>query len=202
VYARLTGDSTDIRAQEAKGKAGQFALLHMPHEKTKINAYTQALMELGALVCVPKNPRCGDCPLTADCEALQNQKQHLLPYKSKRSPHKNIDVTVLIIQNEAGGILMRRRKERLLHGLWVYYLIEEALSEPEIRHRVFSMGFGINSIEKMNRAKHIFTHLIWHMQCYRIKVSGGVDAPEDCVFISPEKFETIALPSALQYFTL
>ena len=199
VYARLAGDDTDIRRPEAKAAATAFVQAHMPSRPDDIRQYTQALMELGALVCVPgKAPHCEICPLQADCTAFRQGTQSRLPYKSPRAAHKHVDMTVLIIRNPRGETLMRQRTQRLLQGLWVYYLLEEILSETEVCWFVENLGYRILALEPAGTATHTFTHLKWHMRAFVLQIEEASHTPEGYVFVGPNA--PIALPSAMGYF--
>ncbi len=83
--------------------------------------FNQGMMELGATVCMPKNPDCDNCPISFDCTAIRLAKTDVIPYKSvaKKKPHKHIGVG--IIQREDGKVLIALRPEIvMLGGLWEF----------------------------------------------------------------------------------
>ena len=194
VFARLRNDESDVVRPETKKVLTAYLLDIMPREA---GAFNQAAMELGALVCVPKNPRCAECPVSDFCEARRGGREKDLPIKAKKPPRKVQDMTVLLVINEAGEILVRRRTERLLQGLWEYVLAEGYVDAAEMLQ---AWGFADAAIEDAGRAVHVFTHLEWHMTGCRCAVQGR-DAPKGYEFVPLAVLESLALPSALSAFT-
>ncbi|MDR1663676.1 MAG: A/G-specific adenine glycosylase [Clostridiales bacterium] len=201
VYARLADDATDISAPAAKKSAAAFIKAAMPTEPKRVSQFTQALMELGALICVPgREPRCGECPLERVCLSRRAGREKLLPVKSSKRPPKETDITVLLIQNPTGRVLTRRRTENLLRGMWVFYLIEKSLTEEEISGYVRSMGYTIQAWEAIGSASHVFTHRIWRMKGYAVYVHE-THTVEDYAFTSKEALGQLALPKAMRFYS-
>ena len=92
---------------------------------------TQALMELGALVCVPRNPKCPDCPLREGCVAKRDSLTDVLPVKPKKKPRKLVDVFALWLETEQGVLVKQRPNEGLLAGLWQLPAAERDTGEYE-----------------------------------------------------------------------
>jgi len=194
VFARLRNDDADVMLAETKKRLSAFLTGIMPEDA---GAFNQAVMELGALVCVPGNPNCGECPVSAFCEARQAGCETALPVKAKKPPRRVQEMTVLLVTNEAGEILVRRRTERLLQGLWEFVLLEGHVDAAESL-RVW--GFADGSVTGAGSAVHVFTHLEWHMAGWRCAVRGHV-APEGYEFVPVPVLRSLALPSALAHFT-
>ena len=116
VVSRLTNDSGDIGSTVTRQRLSQAADRLL--DKKRPGLFNQAMMDLGATVCLPKNPRCLVCPVAELCEARKQGTQHELPVKLRRTEPVRIDRTLLIV----------RRKERILFrqlaGFW-------ELPEPE-----------------------------------------------------------------------
>jgi A/G-specific adenine glycosylase len=217
IYARLANDATDIASPVVKTRAALFIHNHMPETPTEISAYTQALMELGALVCVPKNPRCGACPLANECRARIKGRERELPAKTRRKPTPVVPVLVLLIISPDGRVLMRRRTEGLLRGMWVYYLAEDAdkinfgridqnlntasamASLSQITALLKPMGYTCAHAGHKLNARHTFTHRVWDMACYEVRVNEN-HAFGDYRFLTPEEREAAARPAAMKYF--
>ena len=206
LYARLANDDIDINTAKAKQRATALITANMPNNPTQMSYYTQALMELGALVCTPKNPQCHVCPLVHNCEAHAKGKILDLPIKSqKKSPIKE-DLMVLRIFSPAGKVLMRKRTEGLLHGMWVYYLINtvtENLSLHTMRDKITEYlkkhGYTILSMTVIGKARHTFTHRIWQMTGYDVHIKE-TSLIEDYQWLSPQEVDNIAVPVAMRYF--
>jgi A/G-specific adenine glycosylase len=117
VVARFTGDAADIGASATKIRFDKKAsALLDPRDPGRFN---QAIMELGATICLPRNPLCLLCPVSADCQARAQGIQSQLPVKLKRTQPVRVDATLLIIER-AGRILLWRRNpdSRRLGGFW------------------------------------------------------------------------------------
>jgi A/G-specific adenine glycosylase len=121
--------------------------------------YTQAIMELGALVCKPKNPKCDECPLSKFCMAYELGTQEQRPYLSKKAKKKIIHYNVYIIKNNS-QIYLRKRTEKLLGGMYEFPQFEANKQ----------LDFKFETIKSLGHKKHVFTHLVWEMDVYEIKL--------------------------------
>lgn len=198
VFSRLENSEEDIMLPKTKQTAADFVSAIMPAGRA--GCFTQALMELGALVCIPKNPRCVECPVFSLCKAYQDGRQHELPKKTAKKPQKKEDKTILIIRNSNGAILMRRRSEKLLSGLWAFYLTDFEMSEQMVYEHLTELRFLPANIRKMGGAKHVFTHIIWQMQGYDCQIDGG-DPPEGYQWIAQADIKNLAIPAAFRFYT-
>ncbi len=198
IFARIESSALDIALAHAKDIAGGFVLSMMPSVRT--GCFTQALMEIGALVCTPKNPNCTACPAQRLCRAYAKGMQHKLPIKSKKAPPRHLEKTVLIIRNEAGQVLLKKRTEKLLGGLWEYYIVERKMDSKKAKQFVKALGYIVESVVPIGPAQHVFTHLVWHMEGYYCKVKGN-DLPPDYVFLDLEVLDEIPMPTALSVYT-
>ena len=151
---------------------------------------TEALMELGALVCLPKSPRCEICPVQEDCRAKQANAVGLYPKKLKK-PEKSIDIKVIIVDlNENKRILLRKRTESLLNKMYEF---------PD-ENTLLSDGFTINRGEEVLQAEHIFTHRIWKMTGVTASVSHPEGLPEGYGRYTLSEMDALAIPSAMKAF--
>lgn len=155
----------------------------------------QALMELGATVCRPRDPRCADCPLTAHCTAFATGVQHEVPFRRPTKPRARRRALAWRIERpEDGRILVARRSEHgLLGGLWEFPLVdlaEDAHGTDEIdetnvgrqtaaTHRADSvpLGLAIERVEQGDDVRHIFSHLELVVTTCRAVVRSGASLP-------------------------
>ncbi len=116
VLARLTNDSGNISTAPVRKRLHETAqrLLDPSHP----GDFNQALMELGATVCLPKEPRCTDCPISADCEARRLGRQNDLPVRTRPVPPIAIEKTLLVIERDGAVLLWRRTGRGRMHGFW------------------------------------------------------------------------------------
>ncbi len=138
------------------------------------SAFNQGLMELGALICTPKSPKCGECPVQPFCESEKYNEQLFLPIKKKKKKIPNVYRISLIIADDKHILLTQRPKEGLLADLWELPSIEQEqpLSEEEwqlLIHQQF--GEEIELGEKWGSLKHIFSHKKWLIEVYRANFS-------------------------------
>ena len=189
VYARLMGDNGDISTPQMKKKADQAVGRVIPAEAP--GAFNQALMELGATVCLPNGaPLCERCPAKEFCAALSQERISELPVKAPKKPRRVEARTVWLIFRGNSVALRRRPGRGLLAGLWEF--------PSETGTGPFPRGWGIEarSNEYAGQAKHIFTHIEWHMTLR--KVDADTDAlPLGWVWASRAELEQkYAVPNA------
>ncbi len=197
LFARLLANEADIGIQKTKNALKAFLQTIMPEENT--GAFTQGLMELGALVCTPKNPDCTHCPLASMCQARATGRVGELPVKAPKRPQKHMPVTVLLIENPLGQVLMAKRTERLLHGMWTFYQQEADWGTEEIIEHLSELGFTGEAPVPAGSARHIFTHLVWHMEAYMCRIAQ-TQPPKGYAFIDKQALSALAIPSAHSCF--
>lgn len=223
VLTRLTGDDTDIMKQSFRNQVETtlrpvMENLKLPEELVGQlkdgnvpGALNQALMELGATVCVPNGaPLCSECPWQEMCQAKKQGRIEQLPVKSKAKARKIEKRTVLILR-DGDKVAIRKRPERgLLAGLYELPNVEGHLKQEEVLAHVKQMGFSPIRIQKLEDAKHIFSHIEWQMQGYAILVEEPVEpdgilskeeASKVLLVEAADASERYAIPSAFVAYT-
>ncbi len=199
VFARLYNDEGDIMQPAVKAATTQKVMAQQPAEAP--GDFNQALMELGALVCTPGQPDCAACPLQALCLGRQSGNPARLPQKAPKKARKKCELTLCLAQDAAGRWLLQKRGEQgVLAGLWQPpVLAEEALDEKRALAAAQKLlPAAVLLKEKPLKAKHIFTHLEWHMTAYVMAVPC-TPPPEGCVWASPAQLEQeYTLPGAFK----
>ena len=199
VFARLYNDEGDIMQPAVKAATTQKVMAQQPAEAP--GDFNQALMELGALVCTPGQPDCAACPLQALCLGRQSGNPARLPQKAPKKARKKCELTLCLAQDAAGRWLLQKRGEQgVLAGLWQPpVLAEEALDEKKaLASAQKLLPAAVLLKEKPLKAKHIFTHLEWHMTAYVMAVPC-TPPPEGCVWASPAQLEQeYTLPGAFK----
>ena len=124
--------------------------------------FNQALMDLGATVCLPRQPRCPDCPLRANCKARQKGLQDRLPRKKPRKPLPHYDVVAAVILKRGRVLISRRKPEALLGGLWEFpggkvqpRETHAAALRRELREE---LGIEISVGEPLAVVRHAYSH--------------------------------------------
>ena len=197
VFARVEDNHMDIADTATRAALAKVIADIMPAERA--SCFNQSLMELGALVCLPKNPLCQECPLYDLCRARLAGTQRQLPVKSPKKAAKTLDKTFLLLISPEGELLMRKRTERLLHGLWEPYSVDMGLGRAESLAHAGDAGLWASRIKDIGGSRHIFTHLIWEMTGYAIFVREkcGVAGYE---WVTKAMLEAMAVPTAVAYY--
>lgn len=143
----------------------------------------QALMDLGATVCLPNaTPLCADCPLHSACAAHQKGRETDLPLRIKKQSRAIDKMTLLLIHFDDGVLLRKRPDLGLLAGLYEYPHAPGHLTQNEALRYVEALGFSPVRIAKLPPAKHLFSHREWHMHAYEVWADQWTDftrrAPE------------------------
>ena len=184
VMSRILGDERDIALQSTKDAVREMLLTVIP--KQFPGQYNQALMELGATVCLPNGaPLCEQCPVREHCVAWQQQRTDRLPVKSGKKARKIEERTVYLLFYQGKVALRRRPDKGLLAGLWEYP--NELAGEVPAGAEVCCKG------------KHIFTHIEWHMQAVVLNADSE-DLPEGWVWASKRDLDSkYAVPNAFRF---
>lgn len=201
VFARLYNDAQDIMRPETKQWCTARVMAQQPPENP--GDFNQALMELGALICLPGTPDCAACPLAALCLGRRAGDPGRLPVKAPKKPRRAVALTLALVQDENGRWLLQKRPEGgVLAGLWQPpVLAESTLDEAAALEALRALCPGAEPVSgKPVTARHIFTHLEWQMTA-RLYNAPGTAAPENCVWASPAELESIyTLPGAFRAF--
>lgn len=169
IVARVSEDDSDILKESTKRRVTEALRKVMPE---RAGDYNQALMEIGALACIPNGePKCTSCPWIKYCRAKKNGTYDRLPVKTKLKARRIEEKTVLIIRDGEKIVLGKRPKKGLLAGMYELPNIEGYHSEQEILEFVKDNGFLPLQIKKLPDEKHIFSHIEWRMQGYMVWVA-------------------------------
>lgn len=199
VLARVMEDTAPVTQQRVK-KAYAAALLPLyeavPGQRGSL---TQALMELGACVCVPNGqPKCDACPLRAFCRAKAHDSWDTLPVKEAKKPRRQEEKTVFFLQAGQQYAVRRRPEQGLLAEMWELPNVEGLLSPQAALKQVEQWGLVPQAVKKTLERTHVFTHIEWKMRCYELCVEapgGGF------VWVDGARTrQDIALPTAFRRF--
>ena len=195
VFARLDNSSADITKPAAKREFTARVLEEMPKERP--GPYNEALMELGALVCLPNGaPKCEVCPLAAQCKGRAAGRAEQLPVKTAKPEKTLVPVTAALITGPQGVLLQRRPSKGLLAGLWQPLAFEgTAMTQPELDAALRAIGLCVQWQAPLQSTRHVFTHRIWQISGFCGTAAGP--APEGCVWASRAELNgEYAVPSA------
>lgn len=169
VLARVHGVREDVDRPSVRRLIRELGEREIDRERP--GDWNQALMDLGATICVPGTPDCARCPLQAQCDAYAQGDADQLPIRAAARPPVPVDVGVGLVIAD-GRVLTIKRDAALLKGLWVF-LLSEGDSTPEgMARKLETLGMQANRITPLGEARHVFTHRIWNMQLYRVDLSA------------------------------
>lgn len=203
VFARLYNDPAPVTAPAVKRAFTQRVMEHQPPQAP--GDYNQALMELGALVCLPGGaPLCGRCPLASLCEGCRAGTAEQLPTKAAPKERRVTQVAVALVQSPDGWLVQRRPDTGLLAGLWQPVLWEgECFGCPgEVCAALEALGLDCGGAvpEPLPPAKHIFSHIEWQFNGWCLTVPRQ-HAPEGCIWAGSEELRTVyTLPGAFKAY--
>ena len=197
VYSRLLADDANIDLQTTKKRITRKLQETYPQKNPGIA--TQALMELGATVCVPNGaPRCDVCPVAEICQARKQDTWRNLPVRSEKKKRKIVDKTVFVLLTEDTVALHKRSASGLLAGMWEFPNVDEKLDKQEAVTQV--TGWQADPVDLLMQTSytHIFSHVEWHMTAYYIRCRK---TNKKWKWVTKESLdETYALPSAFRPF--
>jgi A/G-specific adenine glycosylase len=156
----------------------------------------QGLIELGALLCSPRSPKCLLCPVAALCAAKKAGLQEQIPPPKKRAEKKKLEVTALLLFDRRGRLILERQPAGgLFAELWCLPMLEGAL-EPDAAtdeaDRKYS--WSLDQVEHAARVKHVLTHREIAMTVVRARTFGG-KLPDTMTAIELDALETLGIPS-------
>ncbi|MCM1136505.1 MAG: A/G-specific adenine glycosylase [Clostridium sp.] len=202
VLSRLRGDERDISLPPVRAEIEAELKWEMPGERP--GDFNQALMELGAIVCVPGGtPHCGKCPWENLCAAHSENRELEFPYKTPKKPRTVEEKTVLVILDENKTALMKRPDKGLLAGMYEFPCLEGHLSREQVLDYLKKEGLSVLKIEPLADSKHIFTHREWRMIGYAVKVDelAGKKNKDNMIFAAKgEVKEKYPIPSAYKAY--
>jgi len=191
VLSRYLGNANDMREEKNRKVLDQYNQTQIEHAHPEV--YTQAMMELGATICRPKQPKCELCPLNESCIAYQNQETEKYPNLSKLK-EKQIETYITLIIHCEQGICLRKRTESLLNGMYEYPQYESE-SLVSVLTMLDVQGINLSVSSDGIIYQHVFTHKIWRMSVYHVYLSG----PKDSSWVCVSKDQVKALPMAIAH---
>ena len=191
--ARLTGCHDNVLDPKTRARFRQWMAAVIPPDRP--GAFNQALMDLGAMICLPNGaPLCEQCPARTFCAACEKGLQRQLPVREKKSTKRTEHLTVFLLHRDDAVAVRRRPPKGLLAGLWEFPNVPGALTEPQAAAQLAQWGLIPHRWGKSFTDKHIFTHIIWEMTVYTITVQGT--SPPEWSWRTEEEREKYPMPTA------
>ena len=198
VLSRVLESHEDILKQSVKKHFEELLRETMPKERT--SAFTQGMIEIGAIVCVPNGkPKCEECPLESLCLAERHGLLDSIPYKAPKKPRKIEEKTVLLICSSKKAAIRKRPDQGLLASLYEFPNTDHYLTADEVREYLEKeQGVTVESVEPLGNAKHIFSHVEWHMNGYLVQTD---QIPGQYLAVERQELQNrYAIPNAFQAY--
>lgn len=157
------------------------------------SSFNQGMMELGAVICTPRSPKCLLCPVREVCVAFDEGKQQLLPIKTKKTKVKHQYFNGYMIRRADGKFLVEQRGEGLLAKLWQFPLIDPSNYE-------WAKQYGLDWIEvkEIGQVTHQFSHLHWTIQVFQGKAQADDTKGLHGVWVTREELEKLPVAVPIQ----
>ena len=209
VVTRITADADDIAKAGTKTKIEAAVEEVIP--KDHAGDFNQSLIELGALVCVPNGePKCAECPVSCLCLAHAQGRETEYPVKKKAKGRRIEKRTILIFRDNDKTAIRKRPDTGLLAGMYEFPGREGHLKQAEVIEYAKEAGLMPVRVKRLGSAKHIFSHVEWHMIGYEVvvdelerqmKKSGGEEGEADVIFAELKELEEkYPMPSAFEAY--
>jgi len=170
---------------------------HLPRKR--LVDYTQALMDLGATLCVSRRPRCNECPLRGDCRALARDRVHAIPAPRPRKARPRRRAHLLLIENRQGAILMERRPSPgIWGGLWCPPLLNDVqLASGSWASELLAQAGAAQALPAL---RHAFTHFDLELQPLRIVIDAApsIAEPDRGRWVTLSELRALGLPTPIR----
>lgn len=170
VISRLSENPTVISEPAYRTYLERELLKIYPKQGERCSAFTQSLMELGALICKPQTPDCGVCPLKGICRAFANGTQSEYPVLPEKKSKKSERRYVFLIKTPQ-GVSLRKRTAGVLKGMTEFP--SEPIENKTPEEILKSWGVGAFTIKNRKTFAHIFTHIKWEMVCLLVEAESA-----------------------------
>jgi A/G-specific adenine glycosylase len=175
VVARHRGMRDDISTARTKNRVRE-SLQEAIEESGDPSAFNQAMMELGALVCVPRNPSCDDCPLAADCQALAEDIVSELPVRAKKKATPHYEIAVGLVFDGDRVLVAQRGQDQMLGGLWEFpggkCEKPESLAATCAREVREEVGLDVKVGKAICTIDHAYSHFSITLTAFRCSLQG------------------------------
>ncbi|MEY2620464.1 MAG: hypothetical protein RIT26_284 [Pseudomonadota bacterium] len=193
VLARHSAFEGDL-AQSASVRALQQEASRRLPGAADMPTYTQAIMDLGATVCTPRKPRCADCPVAGDCQALAQSRVAELPLKSRRVRRQSQSWWLLMLTNPRRGVWLQQRPDS---GIWARLYCFPCFDSREALLSSLPAGLQAELTECPPRL-HVLTHRDLHLHLCQLGVSAGHAGPSPGQWFKPSTWPDLGLPKPVR----
>lgn len=201
VLCRLFRIRQDPRSGAIRRKLWRLAETLLPAGRA--GSFNQALMELGATVCLPRSPQCDICPLGRICSARKHGEQEKLPIRVMKKPLPHHKVAVAVIYKNGRILIDKRKPDGLLGGLWEFpggkVHKGESLEAALVREVREELGITVRILRPLATVKHSYSHFSVTLHAFECAYVSGTPTCRTCVdykWAHPKQLKNFAFPAA------
>ncbi|OAV72724.1 A/G-specific adenine glycosylase [Bacteroidales bacterium Barb6] len=205
VLSRLFAVDTPIDSTEGKKEFTRLAALLMPPSEARL--HNQAIMEFGALQCLPQNPACPTCPLVCKCMAYQAGNVRRYPVKQHKTRTRDRYFHYFHIIYKNYTYLHRRSGKDIWTGLYEFPLIETdavadfaELQQSEAFRRLFNHAGRLTVAVNHPQTKHVLSHQILYAAFYRIEIEEENEALQSYTRVPTDEIDTYPVPRLIHIY--
>jgi len=193
VFARLYNIAGNILSAPVKKEITALAQAQIPVQEA--GAFNEALMDFGAMICIPKSPRCGECPLVSYCSAKKAGTEKELPLRITKKNIPTEHIAVCVLSQRQCWLIHRRPARGLLASMWEFPNVagSGAAGQTALQQLLASVGLYVD-IDPAPRGtiKHVFSHKIWQMTLYEGRLTGGtLQTKEDWQWLPKKAYTSV-----------
>lgn len=198
VVARLRAREVRDDVSRQSAIVAAFVTAAIPADRP--GDFNQAMMELGATVCRPRNPDCSRCPVAVHCNAARDSVQTKYPLKKAKAARAIVSEATLVIECGDALLFKQRVGVKLLGGLWEFPSVVIADDEPPLDAASrLARSLGLNArATPLTRLTHVFTHLVQQLHVFTLETAAPVAAPEHHSWATPADLDRLPLTRAAQ----
>ena len=194
VLCRYDAVTEDVGTPAVRRKIAARAQALVPADRP--GAFANAMMEMGATMCTPRSPKCLLCPVRESCRGFLSGIAQELPRKPKKKAQRVENRAVLLVF--AGGrVLIVRREEKLLGGLYVFPDVPEERDPSALCAVLERLGVEAAYDGPLGHARHVFTHIVWEMDIFAFEAQTCADVPGGR-WVTAQELATLPLPTAVK----
>ena len=201
VFGRIY--SIEYPFDEQKGKAFYTSLANSLLDTARPGEFNQAIMDLGATICTPKNPHCDECPFCDSCGAHTAHQEHHFPIRAKKPEVKERFLHYFFILHDHRIVMHKRGDRDIWKSLYEPFLIETAQSADltQLHHPWLTGILKSHCVIRQHgkNIRHVLTHRILRANFYSIYLNDlPAILPEDYRFVPTEELQWLALPALIK----
>ena len=202
LFARLFNLASPVKDKDSQAFLWQKAAELLPRGNARF--FNQALMELGALICLPRAPRCGQCPLREHCEARRLETTGERPVAGRKQERIPIDMVTGVLHHRGRIFIQKRLADDIWPDLWEFPggVMEEGESQEQALVREYreETELTVQPLEKIATIRHSYTRYRVTMHCYTCRLAKSNSRPvlhaaQEYRWARPEELESLAFPA-------